>query len=136
MENKAETKKENCIDCKYLQCVDGGLLGSIVVCGCEESPFCGEPLWMGRRSGCDKYKPRNEEKGTDNMIEHPDHYCAGRKYEPVKVIRDWGCGFFDGNAIKYIARAGRKPGSSRKEDLKKAIQYLKLEIEAIENEES
>lgn len=26
---------------------------------------------------------------TEDVIGHPNHYCAGRKYEPKDVIRDW-----------------------------------------------
>jgi len=63
------------------------------------------------------------------MIEHPDHYASGRKYEPYKVIRDWDLNFNLGSAVKYIARAGRK--DDKIEDLAKAIQYLHFEIEAI-----
>lgn len=25
----------------------------------------------------------------ESVIEHPAHYCEGRKYEPKDVIRDW-----------------------------------------------
>ena len=42
------------------------------------------------------------------MVNHPDHYAKGRKYEPYKVIKD-----------------------DKIEDLAKAIQYLHFEIEAI-----
>ena len=65
------------------------------------------------------------------MIEHPDHYASGRKYEPYKVIRDWDLNFNLGSAVKYIARAGRK--DDKIEDLAKAIQYLRFEIEAIKD---
>lgn len=63
-------------------------------------------------------------------VEHPAHYCQGRKYEPKDVIRDWNLGFSLGNAIKYISRAGRK--QSAVEDLRKAIFYINDEIEALE----
>lgn len=66
---------------------------------------------------------------SDDIISHPSHYCEGRKYEPKDVIADWDLDFFLGSAVKYIARAGRKPGNSKEQDLRKAIQYLKFEIE-------
>lgn len=72
------------------------------------------------------------ENKENNIISHPSHYCDGRKYEPVKVIQDWNLSFCLGNAIKYIARAGRK--GDKAEDLRKAIQYIEFEIEEIENE--
>lgn len=69
-----------------------------------------------------------------NNITNPDHYTAGRKYEPRKVIEDWGLNFYTGNVVKYISRAGRKGGSMTNaiEDLKKAAQYLEWEIERLE----
>lgn len=68
----------------------------------------------------------------NNAISNPAYYCEGRKYEPRKVIADWGLNFALGNAIKYLSRAGRK--GDKIEDLKKAIQYIEFEIEEIENE--
>lgn len=67
-----------------------------------------------------------------SMINKPDHYCKGRKYEPKDVIRDWNLGFNLGNAVKYISRAGRKDDIVQ--ELKKAQEYLQFEIEAIEAE--
>lgn len=64
----------------------------------------------------------------NNAILHPAHYSFG-KYEPVKVIQDWDLSFCLGNVIKYLARAGRKEGNSRLQDLEKAKQYLEFEIE-------
>lgn len=66
-----------------------------------------------------------------NEISHPSHYTAGRKYEPRKVIADWGLNFNLGNAVKYVSRAGRK--GDKIEDLQKAIQYIEFEIEELED---
>ena len=60
-----------------------------------------------------------------------DHYKEGRKYEPWDVIADWGLGYFLGNAVKYISRAGRKTGNSYGQDLTKAITYLQKELDNI-----
>ena len=60
-------------------------------------------------------------------VSNPKHYTFGRKYEPRKVIEDWELDYYLGNAVKYISRAGRK--NDEIQDLKKAIQYLKFEIE-------
>lgn len=75
-----------------------------------------------------------DEKTKNNQIYHPAYYCFG-KYEPVKVIQDWGLSFCLGNVLKYIARAGRKDGNSRLQDLQKAKQYLEFEIEEEEGNE-
>ena len=66
-------------------------------------------------------------------VTRPSHYAEGRKYEPRKVIHDWGLNFNLGNAVKYISRAGRK--NDALEDLKKARQYLDFEIEEMEKGE-
>ena len=59
----------------------------------------------------------------ESVIEHPAHYCEGRKYEPKDVIRDWELNFNLGNAVKYVSRAGRKENNSILQDLKKAKKY-------------
>lgn len=74
-----------------------------------------------------------DKKPESNQISHPPHYCFG-KYEPVKVIQDWELSFCLGNVLKYIARAGRKDGNSKMQDLLKAKQYIEFEIEGLENE--
>ena len=52
-------------------------------------------------------------------VNHPAHYGGDTTYEVVKVIEAWGLGFHLGNAVKYIARAGKKAKVSDFEDLKK-----------------
>ena len=68
----------------------------------------------------------------EKMIKSPKHYTEGRKFEPKDVIRDWDLNFNLGNAVKYLARAGRK--GDIVEDLKKAQQYIQFEIDALEAE--
>ena len=63
-----------------------------------------------------------------DMINHPSHYCEGRKYEPWDVIKDWDLDYDLGCAVKYISRAGRKEENSRLKDLRKAKAYLEHEI--------
>lgn len=77
----------------------------------------------------------NPEKSSKNFdsVHNPSHYTQGRKYEPRKVIYDWGLDFNLGNAVKYISRAGRK--ENKIEDLKKAIQYIEFEIDELTNKE-
>lgn len=79
----------------------------------------------------------SEEIGDENALEslnHPEYYVAGRSYEPVKVIMDWDLNFNLGNVIKYISRAGRKDGNSVIQDLKKALDYLKFELDRLSHE--
>ena len=61
-------------------------------------------------------------------VNHPSHYNTG-SIEVISAILDWGLGFCLGNAVKYIARAGKKNKDTYVEDLKKAIWYINKEIE-------
>lgn len=56
-------------------------------------------------------------------VNHPSHYTDG-KIEVIDFIEDKHLGFHLGNAIKYIARAGKKDPTKTKEDLEKAIWYI------------
>lgn len=67
------------------------------------------------------------------QIDGPAHYGGkDNPYEAIKVIRAWGLGFNLGNLVKYVARAGKKPGESMLKDLKKARWYLDDEIKHME----
>ena len=59
-------------------------------------------------------------------VDHPKHYNIGA-IEVIDVIEDWNLNFCLGNAIKYIARCAYK--GHKKEDLEKAILYLKRELQ-------
>lgn len=78
---------------------------------------------------------------TSNQVEHevpstkeefpvldpinPDYY----KRLPFEVIDiTETLDFCSGNAVKYLMRAGYKPGNDKKQDLKKAIWYLEREL--------
>lgn len=61
-----------------------------------------------------------------SAVDHPAHYGGDGTYEAIKVIEAWGLGFSLGNAVKYIARAGKKGAAL--EDLQKARWYLDREI--------
>lgn len=58
-------------------------------------------------------------------VNHPAHYHPGA-YEAIEVIALWGLDFWAGNAVKYIARAGRKGGAEMmRQDLAKALWYVR-----------
>lgn len=69
--------------------------------------------------------------GTERVV-HPPHYGGDTTYETIKVIEAWGLGFHLGNTVKYISRAGKKPGSDELEDLRKAKFYLDRRIAQME----
>ena len=49
-------------------------------------------------------------------------------------IEDKGLNFHRGNAVKYIARAGKKNPGKEIEDLEKAVWYINREIERLMKE--
>lgn len=73
------------------------------------------------------------EHKTEDVVNHPNHYTDG-KIEVIKFIEDKKLNFHRGNAVKYIARAGKKYKDKEIEDLKKAIWYLKREIKRLNKE--
>lgn len=52
-------------------------------------------------------------------VNHPKYYNTG-KIEVIDFIEDQNLGFCLGNAVKYIARAGKKNPFFEVEDLKKS----------------
>ena len=69
-------------------------------------------------------------------ISHPQHYQGSR--ECIEVMRamfgdEAVRGFCRCNAYKYRFRAGKKPGNSAADDLKKAEWYENYLLEALSN---
>lgn len=62
-----------------------------------------------------------------NSITHPIHYNSGH-IEVIDAIDDWKLDFSLGNAVKYIARAGKKDPTKEVEDLEKALWYINHKI--------
>lgn len=61
-------------------------------------------------------------------VNKPRHYTDG-KIEVIDFIEDKKLGFHLGNAVKYIARAGKKDPDKTIQDLEKAQWYIKRHIE-------
>jgi hypothetical protein len=61
----------------------------------------------------------------------PIHY--DQKLQPWDVIEAWNLDFWEGNAVKYICRSGKKEGNTAVEDYKKAITYLEECVRRAEN---
>lgn len=69
-----------------------------------------------------------------NAVDHPSHYNAHPSgIEAITIVEHFN--FCIGNAIKYLWRAGLKPGAATIEDLKKSVWYIQREIERLEKEE-
>lgn len=66
-------------------------------------------------------------KNSKESVDHPSHYNSG-SIEVIDAIEDWELGFSLGNAIKYIARAGKKSPETYIQDLEKAAWYINREL--------
>lgn len=66
-------------------------------------------------------------------VNHPSHYNTG-KIEVIEFIEDQKFSYHRGNAIKYLARAGRKDKDKTTQDLEKAMWYIAREIELLSDE--
>lgn len=82
------------------------------------------------RSALTPLKKEVSPLGSYEKVEHPKHYNIG-DIEVWDAIAAWNLDFFLGSAVKYVARAGRKPGESAVEDLLKAKNYLDKKIALI-----
>lgn len=81
------------------------------------------------------------EKSKDEAV-NPSHYAALGEYAAIHIIRRWNefrkavglepVSFDVGNALKYIQRAGTKPGESEVRDLEKAVWYLQERIHVLD----
>jgi Protein of unknwon function (DUF3310) len=78
---------------------------------------------------------------------NPRHYADLGEYSAIHIIRRWNefrreaaeadpritdIGFNVGNALKYIQRAGMKPGEGEIVDLKKAVWYLRNRLHELD----
>ena len=66
-----------------------------------------------------------QEKLVTDMVNHPPHYKSGG-IETIDFIEAKGLNYNLGNVVKYITRADLK--GDRKENLEKALWYLKREL--------
>ena len=78
-----------------------------------------------------KCEKRSALKSSSPVV-HPDHYNAHPSGVECIDVAQW-FGFNLGNAIKYIWRCEHK--GKKKEDINKAIEYLKLELKRMEKTE-
>lgn len=67
--------------------------------------------------------PAEDAPETSDNVNHPAHYTYG-SLEVIDAIEGLLLPYHLGNAVKYIARAGRKDPTKTEEDLRKAIWYI------------
>lgn len=96
--------------------------------------------WTDRRGlhRCDGgptvYPPTIDELIISHRQVGGTHY-SDMPMSPFAIIDAFGLDFYRGNALKYLLRAGRKPGAAEKEDLKKGLHYLQEAIDRTEGAE-
>ena len=76
---------------------------------------------------------KNPMEGHDS-VNHPSHYTFG-SIEVIDAIEGLRLPYHLGNALKYIARAGRKDPAKTEEDLRKAIWYINRYIAFLRKQE-
>lgn len=75
---------------------------------------------------------QSEPLGKSDAVNHPSHYTwLPNGVEVIDFTEHMN--FNRGNAVKYIARAGRKNSATELEDLRKALWYITREIARMEN---
>lgn len=70
------------------------------------------------------------EKKADKA--NPAHYRKHGAMSSIHIITHYGLGFELGNAIKYLLRAGTKPGETEVDDLRKARWYINRRLHIID----
>ncbi len=78
-----------------------------------------------------KYQTTPSETARPSNPINPSHYKS-LDPEPIVVVENWNLDYPKATALVYIARAGRKEGSTEAEDLGKAIWFLQRRIEQLE----
>lgn len=77
--------------------------------------------------------PRPSLLGGDDLVNHPAHYNTG-SIEVIDFIEDQNLEYHESNALKYIARAGKKSPDTRIQDLEKAVWYLNRKLALLKGE--
>lgn len=69
-----------------------------------------------------------------DVVNRPSHYAEGWSNGAEVIDITENLNFNRGNAIKYVARAGRKDAMKVAEDLKKARWYIDRELKRLGSE--
>lgn len=102
----------------------------VVVAECDEHPYKTFKVKFDGGLGGSNCVMAELLTPIDDPVARPSHYVVGG-YECRKVIQALGLSWAVGNAFAYLWRAGRKT-ADRTEDLRKAIECLKFELEQLE----
>lgn len=85
--------------------------------------------YLSRINQNDHYQIKTYIPSLKSVLDPP--YYQELKPEPVEVYEAWGLPPHLCNVVKYIARAGKKPGVDTLEDLEKARRYLVRQINLV-----
>lgn len=112
------------------------VIGGLSAASAASAETCWSRLAIEENAARDQ-RARDRVADVIEAVNHPVHYGGDTVYEVIKVLRAWGLdrSFELGNAVKYIARAGKKDAAKLVEDLKKARWYLDSKIQEIESSE-
>ena len=81
------------------------------------------------------YTRNTGEVETDTIT--PNYYNGIFKgIKANEVIDDFLLTYNIGTAVTYLLRAGKKPNNPKKQDIQKAIDHLKFELELIKKQEN
>ena len=113
-------------DCPNPKCVGGNINPKLPGRDVERCP-----------EGCDKGKLYGVQVMSD-PVDRPAHYVVDVRghgeIELGRIIQAAGLPFLEGNAAKYIFRAGKKGGNGKRlEDMRKAARCIQLAIEDMED---
>jgi len=75
-------------------------------------------------------------ESSESEPKHPDYYKGtnegGRSIEVFDIIDQFVDGdFYLGNVLKYVCRAGKKSKETKRQDLEKALHYIKEAIKRV-----
>mgnify|MGYP003134875538 CR=1 FL=1 len=67
----------------------------------------------------------------------PNYYIGTTYgYEARRVVEDFELSYNTGTAVSYLLRAGKKDGNPADQDIQKAIDHLKFELELYNKKEN
>ena len=101
-------------------------------CGGETCDKCGQQVGWRQEWKCTDCIRYDGDESTDdddwgNKITAPPYYLRGG-IETADYIEAKRLNFNLGCVVKYVSRAGYKPGATMLDDLRKAAEHLKREI--------
>jgi hypothetical protein len=73
--------------------------------------------------------PIPEPVSDPDPVNNPTHYKGKGGLQVLDIINAFDLGFYDGNVVKYLCRAGKKDPAKEIEDMEKALFYLTRFIE-------